>query len=319
MLLSQKKVAGVTRVLSTALRNGSSISAIYDRLQSAITNAYAPRGNWTNREFDIAFLIKALGGPRLLFALQKEEGYPSPTTLRRRKPIPEIIVSTHAPAASEFEPNISGFLGKGGRRPMKNPLIGQVLMMDGVALEESCRFDLKRNCILGLCREHSADIKLTVDKFEDVEGVADSLFRDRTVHHGKDGTVVGIAPVTDREEYYVVPLILSASCKTEKGTDMARWIPKFLEAYRNHPDGEKRHGPIHTIATDGESSFRSLRFQIGLSESLPRGSAIGNIIYRLPGMNYQTGAHGLLTTCDPKHIIKRFATMIRSAFWYSDW
>ncbi len=56
MLLSQKKVAGVTRVLSTALRNGSSISAIYDRLQSAITNAYAPRGNWTNREFDIAFL-----------------------------------------------------------------------------------------------------------------------------------------------------------------------------------------------------------------------------------------------------------------------
>ena len=39
---------------------------------------------------------------------------------------------------------------------------------------------------------------------------------------------------------------------------------------------------------------------------------MANILYQLPGLNLYTGAHGLLTTSDPKHIIKHFATLIRS-------
>jgi len=312
MLLSQKKIAGVARLLSVALRNGASARAIYDRLQGSITHTYAPKGNWTEHEFDVAFLIKALGGPRLLYVLQKEEGYPSLSTLRRQRHIPEIIVSTGMPAYAEFDANITAFLGTGRRQPPLNPEIGQVLMMDGVALEEACRFDLKRNCILGLCREHAGQTKLTVDDANDIDRVSKALFQDQSIHHGKDGTVVGIAPITGKKDYFPAPLVLSASCKTEKGSDMAKWIPEFLESYRNNPDGARRHGPIYTVATDGESSFRNLRFQIGLTELLSPTSSMGQIIYQLSGMNCRTGANGLLTTCDPKHIIKRFATMIRS-------
>jgi hypothetical protein len=39
---------------------------------------------------------------------------------------------------------------------------------------------------------------------------------------------------------------------------------------------------------------------------------MGNILYHLPGLNLYTGSNGLLTTSDPKHVIKRFATLIRS-------
>jgi hypothetical protein len=291
LLLSQNKVAGVSRILSVALRNGSSAISICARLQAAINGTYSPLGNWTPHNFDVAFLVKALGGPRLLYVLlQKEEGYPSLATLRvrNRKKIPEITISTGRPGKPEFDANIHAFLGaKTGRKPPQNLHVGQILMMDGVALEEICRFDLQRNCVLGLCREHSGDTKTTVDEVGDVHRIHLDLYRKKTIHHDKDGTVVGIAPITSRTNYFVSPLVLSPSCKTEKGVDLAKWIPNFISAYQQHPDGEARHGPINTLATDsdGESSFRNLRFAIGMTDVLNPLSKEGEIIYRLPGMN----------------------------------
>ena len=124
--------------------------------------------------------------------------------------------------------------------------------------------------------------------------------------------MVGIAPVTGEEHYYVVPLVLSASCKTETGGDLAKWLDTFITAYRESPDGEELHGPIVAIATDGESSFRKMRFSLGLTEDLDANSSLGHILYCLPGFNCRTGKNQILGTCDPKHIVKRFATMLRS-------
>ena len=55
-----------------------------------------------------------------------------------------------------------------------------------------------------------------------------------------------------------------------------------------------------------------MRFNIGLRVPLDRHSPLGQIVYNLPGLNCFTGVNGIIATCDPKHIIKRFATMIRS-------
>ena len=85
----------------------------------------------------------------------------------------------------------------------------------------------------------------------------------------------------------------------------------FIENYREHPDGEAHHGPIHTHATDGESSFRKLRATLGLCQPLDLESPMGHLLCQLPGLNLYTGSHGLLTTSDPKHI-KHFATLIQS-------
>lgn len=304
MLLAQNKIAGVSHLLAAALRNGASLETIGRRLQDAISGTYAPRASWSDREYDVAFLVKAIGGPRLLYALQKAEGYPSLSTLRRRKPIPELVISIGVPSATEMTDNIAEFLGVRGRLPLKNKLIGQVLVIDGVALEEVARFDLKQNNIVGLCREHSGHLKKSVDTILDIEYIAKAVHDDKVSHYGKDGTVIGLTPVTDHENYHIAPLVLSASCKAETGDALANTLNAFIAAYHGSPDGEARHGPIVTIATDGESSFHRMHFTLGLGEDLDRDCEMGRVLYRLRGLNCKTGRNQILTTCDPKHIIK---------------
>ncbi|KAF8872535.1 hypothetical protein BD779DRAFT_1679648 [Infundibulicybe gibba] len=312
MLVSQNKIAGVSRILDVALRNGASAESVHKKLESAIAGVYAPRSRWTDREYDIAFLIKALGGARLLYTLQKADAYPSRATLHRRKVIPELTTSAGIPNKSDINANLNTLMCEGARKPPANPAIGQVFLIDGTTLESVCRFDLKQNCVIGLCREHSHGVKISIDEIGDVKNIGEAL-ESGVCHRGKDGTVAALAPVTSNDEtYFPVPLIISASCKSETGEDLAKWIETFLETYRENPNGEKRHGPIQTIATDGESSFRKLRFVLGLSEDLNKTSDLGRILYALPGLNCNTGRHGILGTCDPKHIVKRFATMLRS-------
>lgn len=313
MLLSKEKIAGVSRILAVAIRNKASASTIYDKLQYAVLRVYSPQGGWSQKELDIAYLIKAFGGPRLLYSLQIAEGYPSLSTLRSQKITPELIVSLRAPHESEISANITSFLGPTtGRKAPSNPKVGQVLMIDGVALEEVGRYDLKRNGVLGLCREHSGGLKLEVDTLNDLGCIKSALHEEHTCHFGKDGTFVGIAPITGSDNDFVSPIVLSGSCKSEKGTDMAPWVTKIIETYAKHPDGEQRHGPIQCIATDGESCFRKLCTILCRSELLPKNIPLGEILSKLPGLNLWTGPKGLLGTSDPKHIVKRCATKIRS-------
>lgn len=246
ILLSQNKIAGVSQLLAVALHSGESPEVIILCLQQAISGTNTSQSRWTDKDYDVAFLVKAIGGPQLLYALQRAEGYPSATSLRRCKPIPDIAVSPGIPHATEIDMNIQAFLGPKLPPKMKK----QIVVIDGVALEEIGQFDLKQNCIIGLCREHSGDLKKTVDTVADIEAAVNAVHETKTVHYGKDGTVVGIFPVTDDDNYYVVPLVLSASCKTETGNELDAWIEKFLDRYYCHVLGSQKHGVIIAVATD---------------------------------------------------------------------
>ena len=315
-MLAQNKITGVSKILTTALRNNMSAPRMIERLEDIISGVFKPRGgNWGPRELDVAFLIKAYGGPRLLYVMQKADAYPSNSTLRTRKKIPELLVSTGKPTSMEINSNISAFLGKEGRQPSSSAkFIGQCLMIDGVALEEVCRYDSNQNAVLGLCREHSTRDDSIVLTMDDINRIHDHLFKNQSnpCHHAKDGTVAAIAPVTGETHYYPVPMLLSGSCKTENADALRDWISHFLLAYRDNPFGEALHGPIYTFATDGESTFRKVRLGLCLSEDLDQNSEMGKIAYSLPGMNCRTGHGGIIGTSDPKHTMKRMATAIRS-------
>ncbi|KAF9457047.1 hypothetical protein BDZ94DRAFT_1343982, partial [Collybia nuda] len=174
-----------------------------------------------------------------------------------------LLTSVKTPTSEEVQANIETFLGPEGRlaptkRGHKNILPGQVMMVDGIALEEVCRFCPICNVVLGLCREHSDHINTTVRSLESIDAIEKAIEDDHSVCHGKDGTVVSIAPiapVVEKEHYTPLTIALSASCKKEKGKTLAKWLGDVIVTYASHPHGEQVHGPILSLATDGESSF----------------------------------------------------------------
>ena len=71
MLLGKHDVPGLRHLIAAALRRGISAHHLVLHLQQAINGVYRPHSRFNERDFDIAFLVKAIGGPRLLYALQK--------------------------------------------------------------------------------------------------------------------------------------------------------------------------------------------------------------------------------------------------------
>ena len=83
-LIADNEIVGLRRLIAAALRHGSSPEVIVETIYKAIEGLYFPHGGFSRRELDMAFLAKALGGPRLLYALQKFFGLPSRNTISRQ-------------------------------------------------------------------------------------------------------------------------------------------------------------------------------------------------------------------------------------------
>ena len=125
-----------------ALRQGASAQTICEVLERAISGLYRPHGRFTQREFDISFLVKSLGGPRLLYALQQSHGLASWRTVHCHVKIPKLITSISVPTSDEISQNISSFYDpsvKPHAKPTQGGLLaGNVAMFDGIALETRC-------------------------------------------------------------------------------------------------------------------------------------------------------------------------------------
>ncbi|TFK89183.1 hypothetical protein K466DRAFT_611332, partial [Polyporus arcularius HHB13444] len=332
MLLATHDVKRLRELLTVALRKGASPRMLLAQIEKSLAGLYTPRGGFEQRELDVAFLAKSLGGPRLLHALLHSHGLPSASTLRRHAPIiPRLQPCVGQPSTQEVSTNISALFDPHVKAPMlvrspdpsSNAVAGVAMLVDGVALDERCRYREDGNCVVGLCREHCSGVRTKITSLEDVKNIEAALHpsevagspestRDPSVHYGKDGTVVAIAPYARTDHYTPVPLLVSASCKTETGEGMVTWLTFVLDAWKNHPFGEQTHGPIWALASDGESSFRRARFLLCMQSRIDPASGLGQRLVSLSGLNLLTGPNGIVGTCDPKHVLKRFATLLRN-------
>ncbi|KAF8055441.1 hypothetical protein FPV67DRAFT_1435919 [Lyophyllum atratum] len=319
MMLANNDFPSLQRLLSVALRRGASADSIIQKLQLSLDGLYSPRGGYTDRDLDIAFIAKALGGQRLLYALQKAKGLPSERTVRRRCPVPKLLASIGIPSSSEIDANINAFLNPTIFPPPPSyttprnlqAIPGNILMFDGVALEGRCRYCPRRDVVLGLCREHSHSISLKCETIEVLESLRDAIAEGKLCL-GSDATVVAIAPYGRSDHYSPVPLVLSPSDKTERGEALKGWIETLLQRWELHENGAKLHGPIWALGSDGDSSFRVAKHLLCMVEDLDLNSDLGKKLRDLPGLNLKTSKGGVTGTCDPKHIFKRFATLLRS-------
>lgn len=189
-------------------------------------------------------------------------------------------------------------------------------MVDGIAIEERCRYLPSRNTIAGLAREDASKVPLEVKSYEDVQKVENALI-DGVCSHGKDATVVSIAPYARVDHYNALPLVVSPSNKRETGEQLARWLWDFCDSWHTADlHGEAVRGAIWALASDGDAAFRLAKHIICSTHAVPVETDLGSRLCRLKGMNRMTSATGIVATCDPKHVFKRKFT-IYTMPWYS--
>ncbi|KAJ6597333.1 hypothetical protein B0H10DRAFT_1959864 [Mycena sp. CBHHK59/15] len=209
------------------------------------------RGGFTDRDFDISFLVKTIGGPRLLYALQKSHGLASRSTILRNQTIPQLQASIAIPSQDEINANISALLNPLIKPPPSQSgiekLVGHAVMFDGVALETKCRYCPHRNTILGLCHEHSHRVNTQVTDLQSIEDIHTALFspatKDEKVCFGSDATVVEIAPYGCDDHYTPSTIVVSPSDRTEKGLELAKWMQTVIDSWQENENGESVHGP----------------------------------------------------------------------------
>jgi hypothetical protein len=82
---------------------------------------------------------------------------------------------------------------------------------------------------------------------------------DDLIHHGKDTTVFALALYSAEGEYW--PFLIAASLlrKGETAVELAKTLRLILDVWHDHPCGEILHGPICTVASDGDSMFCAAR------------------------------------------------------------
>lgn len=318
MMLAQHDIAGLRRLMAAALRRGASAQTICEKLDRAISGLYTPRGGFNKRDLDVAMLVKSIGGPRLLYALQHSHGLASWRTVRRHHKIPQLVPSIGTPTAEEMSQNMEAFLDPDIKPPptrtANGQLPGNVVMIDGAALNTTCRYCLKRNKILGLCREHSHRVITTVDSLESIEAVRLALSSSDDgvkVCFGSDGTVLAIASYAREDYYTAIPLILSPSCKHETGRALAEWLHVFLDTHATHPMGAAVTGDIWAVATDGDATYRLAKQILCVVQPIDEETPLGRLVTPLLGLNTFTSKDLITCTCDPKHIFKCFATLLR--------
>lgn len=176
MAVASGKVERMSALVSVALRNGVGLSGILERIQRAINFTYAPR-SYSSLDYEKGVLALRLGGAQMLHLLHRASGFPHIRTIQRHTAIPQLQASPGLPTLSELRHNLQATA-----LDSQNKKTGAVLMLDEIALKKALRFDIYRNHILGLCREHTPNhCSVEFASYEDAAAVLQAL-QDEKIH-----------------------------------------------------------------------------------------------------------------------------------------
>ncbi|THH06902.1 hypothetical protein EW146_g9475, partial [Bondarzewia mesenterica] len=304
-------VRRVRQLVAVAVSQGMGIKRIIERLKESADRVYAAR-QYDQQDFDMALLMLRVGGQKLLYATAHHFGLPALTTLRSRMDPIQFTLSIAAPKASEIDANIDASFSPRFQNQTAGKF-GHSLNIDESSLNEQAVYVREVNKIGGLCREHASDFDLMITDLQSIQAIADAVSQPglQTCHLGKEATVAGIAPFW-YDSYDVRPILMSPTCKSETAKSCAQYIQLILTRWKESPHGEQLHGPIWSVASDGDATRRAAFYDLLMRKEQDQMTELGEIVMRLPGLNRFTGDNDVTMDFDPKHIFKRICTLIRS-------
>jgi hypothetical protein len=297
MAVSENDIPRLQQIINVALRHGTSVREIVNKLEDALEGAYCPRGYGAD-DLDIATLVYRLGGRQLLFALNHKLSLPSLRTLRARSTF-TTITPTIGPIRDEhMHENIHTIIL--GPRSDTSPKRGVSLMIDEIALEEMAVHFSKYNKVGGLCWKHSHLVDPVLRTYESAVNIAQNIHAGQ-VHLGKELTVIGASFFGEDDIY---PLLAAPTCKAEDAADMEHLLARAINSWSAAGAGASA-GPIWSFATDGDATRRAAGHKLFLKNVLALESPLYGTLINMPGLNLFTGDGEVTLDFDYKHILKR--------------
>lgn len=191
------------------------------------------------------------------------------------------------------------------------------IMADGVLKELCLCYCQRQDAVIGLCREHVKNIgtNKVVDMLRSCAKHSIILrMTDPRFCIGGEAIVVAIAAIAClggiMEHYQAILLALSASCKTEKGPELASWM-ELIDIYRA-PTWRQHHRTCLVLGNRWDSSYHSAKHQLCMAVEIDPSSPSRKVLHQLLSMNLFTSLEGIISTCDPKHVYKRFSTLLQN-------
>ncbi|EPS99538.1 hypothetical protein FOMPIDRAFT_28660, partial [Fomitopsis schrenkii] len=302
-------VKQVHYLIRIALKQHCGPNEILERFFKAVEHVYHARGH-SEADVQFAKLIQYYAGRNGLFAANKHLGIPSSSALYRLSKTPCIWPSPGKPTSAERIHNIHNYFPS-GQQGSPRQRCGHILAGDGLAVDPRMRWFKTRNIIIGGCREHFGDLDATMSCWDSVLKFVHALLGDSPqCHFGSEATVFGIAPLRD-ENYHILPISLSASCKAEKATEFGDILISTLDDWA--ACAAEDWGDIWAFSCDGASTFRGACYEHLMSHEFDKASLLYRKLSVLRGLNLRCGKRHIIHAPDPKHLLKRVATHLRSA------
>ncbi|KAL1753468.1 hypothetical protein FB107DRAFT_276733 [Schizophyllum commune] len=314
-------VPGLHRIFALALQGKWSTAKLLKHLTAAVEGTYHPC-NYSKMDIHLGVLIYVFGGASALRACQKSYlALPSLSTVQCYRRQFNITISTDAVKLLEIIDNINIVHGP---RDAVDPAdesdnsipekCGHTLGQDEVNIEEKVEYVPEKDHIGGCCLEHVGCLgSVCVGEGTRTVEIAADAMRDGKVHAACEATVATISRLS-RTGYGARPVYIGPTCKRRTWQESVSATLHIVEAWRRAENGEKKHGPIFNIASDGDAIRRASMFVICMSEEIVQGHPLWENLHELfpLGLNPRIGKGNLSMDFDYKHLIKRLCTQLCS-------
>ncbi|KAJ7059300.1 hypothetical protein C8F01DRAFT_1370857 [Mycena amicta] len=312
--LQETPVRGLHRILRNARTLGWSAERTLEKCRLAVAGKYTP-GTFFDWETDVGMLVYELAGLSGVYALSKSiYALPSRNTLqktRRQKRLQPSLFGVHL---SEVYANVTTLFGDVTDSPSAAPTRRYLhtASFDETAKSATVDYFPDVDAMGGLCLEHLHHLT-NVQIGDDITLIqaAAQLVREGHVHMA-DMVSVGAIAQLSRTGYGAKPVFMGSSCKNGDWKNVLRVIQIILEAWARSPDGEAKHGPITSVASDGDPKRRIAFFVLCMHTEVGADNPLHKFVKNLFGLNLFTGKNNLTMDFDFKHELKRICTTIRS-------
>jgi hypothetical protein len=273
-------------------------------VELAINGKYHAR-NYTDLDVDLAVLIYELGGGAALHALNH-----SPVMLPSRHSIADVRrehrlrITVGEVKITDILENIE-ILFKDDIEVGEFNRVGHTLSQDEIASDARLCYLEETDEIAGLCEHASTELetfKMGTD-LTTVHATAKAV-REGRVHVGKEFSVAAFSRHAETD-YGAKPVLLLPTCKQGSWQMSAQLLQKLVQAWKLSPFGEAKHGPLWSIASDGDATRRAALYLICMHQDLEKDDPLYELLSELEGLNLNCGEGGLTMDFDYKHLFKR--------------